>query len=120
MARNENGQPDTTGFPIVTKVFPDFAPPIAGLDIAKKKVFADYLTIEESIAAAAKTPPKDGKPVPPALDIPMDKYVELVEVAKKENKPLPSYQLTTLESDLATLMLEKKAGKPVPQKLEQD
>jgi MFS family permease len=42
MARTESGQPDYSGFPVVTKFYPDLLPPVAGLDNSKLKVFDDY------------------------------------------------------------------------------
>src|SRR5207244_13479544 len=42
MARNEKGEPERTGFPIVTTVLPTQVPPVAGIDNSKLKVFQDY------------------------------------------------------------------------------
>jgi MFS family permease len=42
VARSETGELQKTGFPIVTGLAPDLAPPIAGLDNGKLKVFDDY------------------------------------------------------------------------------
>ncbi len=47
MARNKDGEPDYGRFPVVTQVVPDFAPPVAGLDNAKLKVFDDWSSITD-------------------------------------------------------------------------
>lgn len=112
MARNDKGEPETTGFPVVTKIMPDLAPAVAGLDNSKKKSFADYSGILGKIEAAGKNPSKDG--IPKTLDIPIDKYLELPPEARKP------YLLTTIESDVVTLLTQKKAGKPVEEKLEKE
>src|SRR5205823_13534730 len=41
-ARNETGELDPKGYPIVTKIAPDKVPAVAGLDNGKLKVFDDY------------------------------------------------------------------------------
>src|SRR5205823_4509302 len=42
VARNDKGEPEKTGFPIVTTILPNQVPPIAGIDNSKLKVFQDY------------------------------------------------------------------------------
>ncbi len=42
VARNDKGELEKTPFPLVTGVLPEQAPPVAGLDNAKLKVFDDY------------------------------------------------------------------------------
>ncbi len=91
VARNDKGEPAAKTFPLVTEIFPNEVPPIAGLDNAKLKVFDDYKA-----------------------------YLGKVEQAKKEGKPTPEGPATTLEADLQTLQKEKAAGKPVEPKLEQE
>jgi hypothetical protein len=91
MARNEKGEPATKEFPLVTSIFPNEAPPIAGLDNAKLKVFDDYA------AFMAKT-----------------------EAAKAAGKEAPKGPATTLEADLDVLEKEKAAGKQVEPKLEEN
>lgn len=88
-SRNDKGELSPSGFPIVTKALPDFAPPVAGLDNAKLKVFDDYKVNFDKIKAAVDA----GKPAPKDLK-------------------------TTLDADLETLNNEKAAGKPVGAELE--
>ncbi len=42
MARDADGNPVLSRFPVVTQLFPNAAPPVAGLDNAKLKVFDDW------------------------------------------------------------------------------
>ncbi len=42
VSRDEKGNPNPTGFPLVSKLAPEQVPPVAGLDNAKLKVFFDY------------------------------------------------------------------------------
>jgi MFS family permease len=77
MARTEKGEPEKSGFPVVTSVLPDTAPPVAGLDNGKLKVFDDYAggfddkgnrkpdaktTLESDLDTIARLE-KEGKPV---------------------------------------------------------
>jgi hypothetical protein len=55
MARNESGQPDYSGFPIVTHFYPELLPPVAGLDNSKLQIFDEY------DAAANKSTAKTSK-----------------------------------------------------------
>jgi hypothetical protein len=91
MARNDKGEPDKKGFPIITSVLPKEVPPIAGIDNAKFKVFEDYrgyqAKVEAATAAGTASPP--GPP-------------------------------TTLEADLETLKKQKAENKPVEPKLEEN
>lgn len=48
MARTETGEPDSKGFPFLTTVWPTIAPPVAGIDNAKLKVFEDHLKVVEN------------------------------------------------------------------------
>jgi MFS family permease len=88
-ARDEKGELKPGGFPVVSAVSPDIAPPVAGLDNAKLAVFDDH-----------------------------SGNVAKIEQAKKDGKEPPKNLKTTLESDLETLQKEKAAGKPVGEKLE--
>jgi fucose permease len=91
MARTEAGEPSTSGFPLVSAVAPDLAPPVAGLDNAKLKVFDDN---------AAK---------------------KAAQESKAKGEPYKEGALTTtLEADLATLARNKEQGKSVEPKLEQN
>lgn len=90
VARDDKGNPDPKGFPVLTAVLPDKVPPVAGLDNSKLKVFDDYgavLADKEKIASAAKPD-------------------------KLKTK-------TTLESDLETLNKVKQEGGNVEPKLEE-
>jgi MFS family permease len=87
----KKGQLKPDGFPVL-KEFDSthgFAPPVAGLDNAKLKVFDDYKGV-----------------------------VAKLDAAKKDGKEAPADAKTTLEADLETLKKEKAAGKPVGEKLE--
>jgi hypothetical protein len=42
VSRDEQGNPNPKGFPIITDYWPEIAPPVAGLDNAKLKVFDDH------------------------------------------------------------------------------
>lgn len=88
-ARDDKGDLKADGFPMVSATSPDIAPPVAGLDNSKLKVFDDYKGV------VAKN-----------------------EAARKDGKEPPKDNMTTLESDLATLRKEKAEGKPVGEKLE--
>jgi hypothetical protein len=120
VSRKENGEPDPKKFPLVTSVFPNEVPAIAGLDNAKLKVFNDYTANLEKVKKAQEQPPADGKEPPRLLSTSLEEYIAEVDAAKTAEKEPPNILLTTLESDLVTLMREKKAGNPVPEKLEQE
>lgn len=91
MARTEKGEPEKTPFPIVTAIFPNQVPEVAGIDNSKLKVFEDYSA-----------------------------HLAAVEKAKAEGKQPPAGPATTLEADLQTLEQQKAAGKPVEKKLEEN
>ncbi|HVL12443.1 MAG TPA: MFS transporter [Gemmata sp.] len=119
MARNDKDEPAKTGFPFVSDLFPNQAPPVAGIDNGKLKIFLDYGGILERIEAdkaAGKEPPRILPPGLPALEA----YVDELNAARKDGKPAPNVALTTLESDLVTLLTEKKANKPVEATLEKN
>src|SRR5262245_2382719 len=42
VARNDKGEPEKKGFPLVSDLAPDKVPPVAGLDNSKLKVFDDH------------------------------------------------------------------------------
>jgi len=82
LARNEKGEPDPKGFPIVSRIAPSAVPPVAGLDNAKLKVFDDYggvladqakgkpdakTTLESDLATVQKLK-AEGKTVEPKLE----------------------------------------------------
>jgi hypothetical protein len=90
VARKDDGELDKKSFPLVSSLFPNTAPPIAGLDNGKVKVLKDY-----------------------------SGYLEKVEQAKKDQKEIPKGPATTLEAELATLRKEEEAGKPVGAKLKE-
>jgi hypothetical protein len=87
-SRDDKGELKAKGFPVITDLNPSFAPPVAGLDNSKLKVFDDYAG-----------------------------YLGKVEEAKKAGKESPKFA-TTLDEDLDTLAKEKAANKPVGEKLE--
>ena len=91
MAKNEDGEPDKKGFPLVTDIMPEKVPKIAGLDNSKLKVFDNYTS-----------------------------YIAKSEQAKKDGKEGPKGPSTALEADLQTLAKQKADGKPVEEKLEQN
>jgi hypothetical protein len=76
MARTESGEPETSGFPVVTQVLPGTAPPIAGLDNSKLKVFDDW----GGVLASEKA----GKPAQTTLQ----SELELLNRLKAEGKPV--------------------------------
>jgi MFS family permease len=47
MARDDAGHPDLKGFPILSGLWPEAAPKVAGIDNAKLKVFQDYAVVLE-------------------------------------------------------------------------
>ncbi|MFL5340242.1 MAG: MFS transporter, partial [Gemmataceae bacterium] len=77
MARTEAGQPEKSGYPLVSKLVPDKVPPVAGLDNAKLKVADDYgpvkagkekmTTLESDLATLDKNK-SEGKPVEATLE----------------------------------------------------
>jgi Major Facilitator Superfamily len=77
VARNEAGDPEPKGFPIVTKIAPDKVPPVAGLDNSKIKVMEDHgavtagkmpkTTLDSDLEAIAKARESGGK-VEPTLE----------------------------------------------------
>ncbi|WP_246173489.1 MFS transporter [Limnoglobus roseus] len=89
-ARDDKGELKPSGFPIVSAISPELAPPVAGLDNSKLKVFDDYAG-----------------------------YIAKSEAAKAAGKELPKFA-TTLEEDLATLAKQKADNKPVGEKLEKN
>lgn len=56
MARNDRGQPEESKFPVLTSLAPTFAPPVAGIDNAKFKVFQDYKAYVEAQASGQSLP----------------------------------------------------------------
>ena len=108
---------DKQGFPIITPLFPNEAPLVAGIDNSKLKVFEDYSGNLAKVEAGKddKDPPKLIGPGLPALDA----YIDAVDKAKKEGKDPPKVLLTTMESDLVTLLRQKRDNKPVEPKLEE-
>lgn len=82
MARDKDGKPEASGFPIVTQILPNEVPPVAGLDNAKLKVFDDWkagfngdgtrkpdatTTLQSDLATLNKLK-AEGKPVEPELE----------------------------------------------------
>jgi hypothetical protein len=122
MARTETGEPEKTSFPLVTSVFPQFVPPIAGIDNAKFKVFEDFKANVATIEAAkdAGTPTAElPRLVAPGITG-LEAFIDETDKAAKEGKAPPKILLTTLESDLVTLLRQKRAGRPIEAKLEEN
>ena len=138
---DKKGQLKPEGFPIVTGLVPDLAPPVAGLDNAKLKVFDDYkknvLQIHKAWVATSETIPAlytDGEDRKAEIEVMIgDKsekvsvqflsqmsYDQSVEKAKAENKPTPALLKTTLDGDFALLNKQKSAGTAVEQKLDEN
>lgn len=136
----QKGELKPGGFPVVSVITPDLAPPVAGLDNSKLKVLEDYKGNVEKVwkAVQLNQPEKvpfilgtaaseqkvkltiDGKEEEVPLKFTTaEKYSELVEKAKAEQKEPPPLLKTTLDADLETLAKEKAAGKPVGKKLEE-
>ncbi len=118
VAENDKGKLDKKGFPIVTSLFPEQVPPVAGIDNKKYGVFKDYMANLAKIEEAKKA----GKDVPrlvpsglPALEAYIDEY----DKDAKEGKPAPNVLMTTMESDVVTLLRQKRAGKSVEPKLKE-
>jgi MFS family permease len=148
MARNEKGEPEKTGFPILTEFMPDKLPKVAGIDNAKFKVFEDFKAIVQKVRDAQKqNTPADKMPLVladksvvgaqevtrdveledpnGAVKVPIhfvsqETYDAIAEKAKKEGREPPPLLKTTLQADLDTLRKEKAAGKPVEAKLEEN
>jgi len=77
VARNDAGEPDPKGYPIVSKIAPDKVPPVAGLDNAKIKIMEDHgavtagkkakTTLDADLEAVAKAR-ESGAKVEPKLE----------------------------------------------------
>src|SRR5581483_1268729 len=91
VARNDKGELDKKGFPIVTSLLPTQVPKVAGLDNAKLKVFDDYAA-----------------------------YLDKLQEARDAGKTAPTGPATTLDADLAMIAKLKAEGKPVEAKLEEN
>ncbi len=135
---DKKGELKPEGFPVVSSVLPSFAPPVAGLDNGKLKVFDDY---KGNVLAAWKAKDGPAEKVPYLLDtvggkrdikvlidgkeetVPVEfttdtAYAEVEKQGKESTKPVRPLLKTTLQGDLATLDKEKAAGKPVGEKLD--
>jgi MFS family permease len=147
MALNDDGKPDEKGFPLITSLFPQRVPMIAGIDNAKVEVFEQYRANLKKIRAAEKDNVSEDR-VPRMLadkivlgdkqelstEVPMRDesgeikvrvtfisqaaYDALAEKGRAEGREPPPLLKTTLQSDVATLQKEKAAGKQVGEKLE--
>jgi MFS family permease len=105
MAKDDKGEPDKKGFPLVTSMLPDQVPEIAGLDNAKLKVHDDYAAWMAKVAAAKK----DGKDAPKGPATTLDAELELIAKMKAENKPVEA----KLEASLTKQKLWwEKEGQP--------
>ncbi|HEY1187834.1 MAG TPA: MFS transporter, partial [Gemmata sp.] len=105
VARTENGEPATHGFPLLSGVLPSQLPPVAGLDNSKLKVFDDWggvvdgngkriegkkTTLESDLETITRVE-KEGKPVEPKLKANLTKlkkwWDEEGEPNYKDDKP---------------------------------
>jgi MFS family permease len=84
----KKGELKPNGFPIFSQISPEMAPPVAGLDNGKLKVFSDYTS-----------------------------YPDKVKAAQEKGKEPPKFA-TTLEEELDTVAKEKAAGRAVGEELE--
>ena len=117
MAENEDGKPDVKGFPLVSTMFPEKVPPVAGIDQKKYGMFKEYkgnLAKIEAAKNAGQEPPRMLAPGMTSLQT----YIEETDKAAKEGKEPPKVLMTTVEADLVTLLRQKQAGKPVEANLE--
>ncbi len=76
-ARTESGQPDLKGFPILSSLFPQVAPKVAGIDNARLKVFQDYAAILG----------ENGKPRPQQKTT-LESDLETIETLKRQGRPV--------------------------------
>lgn len=86
VSRDDDGNKNPSGFPLVTKLAPDKVPPVAGLDNSKLKVFDDY-------AANLKEGKSDAKTT-------LEKDLDTVDKVKKEGgkvEPKLEKTLTSLK-----------------------
>jgi hypothetical protein len=96
VSRDDAGNPNKTGFPIVTKLAPEQAPLVAGLDNAKLKVFDDYTkiliekksdtrtTLDKDVETLQKVKNEGGK-VEPKLEEELTKRKEWWDTKGKPN-----------------------------------
>lgn len=122
MARTDKGEPEKTPFPLLSNVFPNYAPPVAGIDNAKFDMFTQYgANLAKIEAAKAAGTPESELPriLPPGMSA-LEAYIDETDKAVKEGKPAPKVLMTTVESDLVTLLRQKREGKPVEAKLEEN
>jgi MFS family permease len=91
VSRNDKGEPEAKPFPLLTQLFPDKVPLIAGLDNGKLKVFDDYAG-----------------------------HLAKIDEANKAGKEPPKGPATTLEADLDVIKKLKAEGKTVEPKLEEN
>jgi MFS family permease len=139
-ARDDKGELKADGFPVVTSIMPNLAPPVAGLDNGKLKVFDDFKggvirAYQAQKAGKPETAPyflsetiKGDQKVKLVIDggeqevalryLTNTQWAELEEKAKADKKDPPAVHRTGLQDDLATIAKEKAANKPVEKKLE--
>ncbi len=103
--------PDTKPFPLVTTVFPEKVPPIAGIDNKKYGVFKEYMGNQAKIDEAKKAGKEPPRLLAPTM-IGLQAYIDETDKAAKEGKEPPKVLMTTLESDLVTLLRQKKPDSP--------
>jgi len=94
VSRNEKGEPDPRGYPIVTRIAPDRVPPVAGLDNAKIKIMEDHgavtagkmpkTTLESDLDAVARARESGGR-VEPRLESSLNSLKQWWEEKGKPN-----------------------------------
>jgi len=113
VARNDAGEPDAKGYPIVTKIAPDKVPPVAGLDNGKIKVMEDHgavtagkkpkTTLEADLEAVAKAR-ESGAKVEPKLESSLNGLKQWWE-----EKGKPNYETDKQNVEKATVYGGKHA-----------
>ncbi len=102
-SRDDEGKLKPNGFPVVSGIKPDIAPPVAGLDNAKLKVFDDYAAYRKMEADEKKT-----KPLPP-FKTTLEAELDMVAKKAAEGKDVGEGQKKSL-NDLKTWW--EKEGRP--------
>jgi MFS family permease len=82
VSRDAEGRPDPRPFPLVTKILPDQVPPVAGLDNAKLKMFADYTAHRAKVEQAEQ----QGQPAPEGPPTTVEAELDLIRKAKEEGR----------------------------------
>jgi MFS family permease len=120
VSRNDEGEPATKPFPLLTDFFPKELPPIAGLDNGKLKVFDDFNGIVGKVRAARKVdPPLAPEKMPLVLadsTLLGSKAESTVEIEIQEDGKEVKVPLKFISQSAYDALEEeaKKAGKEAP------